>query len=81
MTTEAYFVFVPTIDPDVHQLNPDRLENLVKDTGLDAATLKHGFIGNGFGCLRRSLEYRPVQYIAEALTVHRIPHIYTGTKE
>lgn len=81
MTTEAYFVFVPTIDPDEYQLNPDGLEDLVKDTGLDAATLKHAFIGNGFGCPRRSLDYRPVQYIAEAFTVYGIPHLYSGTEE
>ncbi len=81
MTTEAYFVFVPTIDPDVHQLNPERLENLVKDSGLDAATLKNAFIGNGFGCPRRSLDYKPVQYLAEALAVHEIPYLYSGTQE
>ena len=48
-----YFLFVPTIDPTGGMKISDKaFSEISNDTGVDVATLRNSFYGNGIACLR-----------------------------
>lgn len=81
MKQTAYYIFSPTIDPDVHTLNVEALGDLSRDTGLDVATLRNSIVGDGIGCVRRSMVLEQVEPVAEGFAANSWPFLYTSSDE
>ena len=77
----AFFVFVPTINPEHVKLKDDVLRDLASDTTLDTATLRNVFYGDGIACLRRSTEQDQAERVAEGLALHKIPFLFTRSED
>ncbi|NOZ12108.1 MAG: hypothetical protein GXO69_00495 [Acidobacteria bacterium] len=77
----GFFLFVPTIDPGNLKIPDEQLSRLSKDTGLDTATLKNTFYGSGIACIRAHSNREPVEKLAEALSYHNIPNLFTRMED
>ena len=77
----GYFLFVPTIDSRKEKIPEDKFKLLESETGVDIATLRNALYGSGIDCLRTHSDRKPVEKIAEALTLHNIPNLFTRTEE
>jgi len=51
---EVFYIFVPTITPEVDALNVDIMKKMALELNSDFATLRQVFSGSGIGCLRRT---------------------------
>ena len=77
-----YFLFVPTIDPTGGMKISDKaFSEISNDTGVDVATLRNSFYGKGIACLRSHSDPEEPEKIAEALSLHSIPSLFTRTAD
>jgi len=70
---ELYYIFVPTITPDVEELNEDILKKMALELNSDFATLKQIFAGSGIGCLRRTGDKQLAISLVESFKQFKIP--------
>ncbi|NOY23842.1 MAG: hypothetical protein GXO70_10090 [Acidobacteria bacterium] len=77
----GYFLFVPTIDTGKLKISADNFKILEKETGIDVATLRNALYGSGIDCLKAHSDPAAIEKIAEVLTFHKIPYLFTQTEE
>ncbi len=76
-----YFLFVPTIDSGKMKISEESFKILSASTGIDIATLKNALYGSGIDCLKTHSEKDTVEKLAETLSSHQIPTLFTSTEE